>query len=127
MDLNGTLMEALEMEVMIAQADLVEIKMPVNEKTRQPMGYLHGGASVALAESAASIGALANIDASKYNIFGIEINANHIKSKRDGWVLARAKAVHIGRTTMVWQIDIVDESDQLIATSRSTIGIVEKQ
>lgn len=127
MDLNGTLMEALEMQVMVAQADLVEIKMPVNEKTRQPMGYLHGGASVALAESAASIGALVNIDSSKYNIFGIEINANHIKSKRDGWVLARAKPVHIGRTTMVWQIDIVDESDQLIATSRCTIGIVEKR
>ncbi|WP_117169023.1 hotdog fold thioesterase [Paraliobacillus sediminis] len=127
MDLNGTLMEALEMEVMIAQADLVEIKMPVNEKTRQPMGYLHGGASVALAESAASIGSLVNIDASKYNIFGIEINANHIKSKKNGWVIARAKPVHIGRTTMVWQIDIVDESDKLIATSRSTIGIVEKR
>lgn len=127
MDLNGTLMRALEMEVMIAQADLVEIKMPVNEKTRQPMGYLHGGASVALAESAASIGSLVNIDASKYNIFGIEINANHIKSKKNGWVIARAKPVHIGRTTMVWQIDIVDESDKLIATSRSTIGIVEKR
>ncbi|WP_117148907.1 MULTISPECIES: PaaI family thioesterase [Paraliobacillus] len=127
MDLDGTLMQALEMEVMISQADLVEIKMPVNEKTRQPMGYLHGGASVALAESAASIGALLNVDPSKYNIFGVEINANHIKSKQNGWVIARAKPVHIGRTTMVWQIDIIDESDQLIATSRSTIGIVEKR
>ncbi|WP_112181710.1 hotdog fold thioesterase [Paraliobacillus zengyii] len=127
MDLNGTLMQALEMEVMVSQADLVEIKMPVNEKTRQPIGYLHGGASVALAESAASIGALLNVDASKYNIFGVEINANHIKSKQNGWVIARAKPVHIGRTTMVWQIDIIDESDQLIATSRSTIGIVEKR
>ncbi|GGM37036.1 esterase [Paraliobacillus quinghaiensis] len=125
MDLRGTLMEALEMEVIKQQAGIVEIKMPVNEKTRQPMGYLHGGASVALAESAASIGALTNVDASKYQIFGIEINANHIKSKRAGWVIARATPVHLGRKTMVWQINIVDESEELIATSRCTIGVVE--
>lgn len=127
MDLRGTLMEALEMEIITRQADLVEIKMPVNEKTHQPMGYLHGGASVALAESAASIGALSNIDVSKHHVFGIEINANHVKSKKNGWVLARATPVHIGKTTMVWQINIVDESDELIATSRCTIGVVEKK
>ena len=125
MNLRGTLMEALEMEIIKQQTDIVEIKMPVNEKTRQPMGYLHGGASVALAESAASIGALANIDVRKYQIFGIEINANHIKSKQNGWVLARATPVHIGRKTMVWQINIVDEAEELIATSRCTIGVVE--
>ena len=125
MDLRGTLMEALGMEVIKQQTDIVEIKMPVNEKTRQPMGYLHGGASVALAESAASIGALANVDSSKYQIFGIEINANHIKSKQGGWVIARATPVHIGRKTMVWQINIIDEADKLIATSRCTIGVIE--
>ncbi|GAA5417737.1 putative esterase HI_1161 [Paraliobacillus ryukyuensis] len=127
MNFNATLMEVLEMELLTSQPDLVEMRMPVNQKTRQPMGFLHGGASVALAETAASIGASSNVDLAKHLIFGIEINANHVKSKRDGWVLARATPKHIGKTTMVWQIDIVDENEQLISTARCTIGVTDKK
>ncbi|MDC3412395.1 hotdog fold thioesterase [Aquibacillus sp. 3ASR75-11] len=121
---SNTLMDALDMEIITLKKDLVEIKMPVGQKTHQPMGFLHGGASVALAESAASVGAFLQVDTNSYQVFGIEINANHIKSKRDGWVVGKAIPIHIGKTTMVWEIKIVDEVDQLISISRCTIGIV---
>ncbi|WP_272479959.1 hotdog fold thioesterase [Aquibacillus koreensis] len=124
MDFSNTLMEALGMEIMKTEKQLVEIKMPVDHRTKQPMGFLHGGASVALAESAASIGALLQVNPNESRIFGIEINANHIKSKRDGWVIGRATPVHIGKRTMVWEINIVDEQDVLISISRCTIGVV---
>ncbi|WP_304511934.1 PaaI family thioesterase [Aquibacillus saliphilus] len=124
MDFENTLMHTLEMETISLDKDFVEIKMPVNTKTHQPMGFLHGGASVALAESAASIGAALNVDIEKQQIFGIEINANHIKSKKDGWVFAKAKPIHKGQTTMIWEIKIVDEHDQLISISRCTIGVI---
>ncbi|MFB1051431.1 hotdog fold thioesterase [Paraliobacillus sp. JSM ZJ581] len=126
MNFNDTLMGHLEMKLITNQANLVEIKMPVNNKTKQPMGFLHGGANVALAETAASVGALANIDQATQLVFGMEINANHIKSKRDGWVIAQATPKHIGKTTMVWQIDIVDEAEKLISTARCTIGVKKK-
>ncbi|CQR48210.1 Putative esterase [Paraliobacillus sp. PM-2] len=127
MNFNDTLMGHLGMELVTNQPNLIEMKMPVNDKTKQPMGFLHGGANVALAESAASIGALANIDVTKQLVFGLEINANHIKSKRDGWVLAQATPKHIGKTTMVWQVDIVDEAKQLISTARCTLKVTEKK
>ncbi|WP_226580121.1 hotdog fold thioesterase [Halobacillus litoralis] len=122
--MNNTLMEALGMEVIEAKADSVVIRMPVDERTRQPMGFLHGGASVALAESAASIGAFLNIDSEKQQVFGVEINANHIKSVRDGYVIGTAVPAHIGRNTMVWEIKILNEADELLCLSRCTIGVV---
>ncbi|WP_053218803.1 hotdog fold thioesterase [Virgibacillus senegalensis] len=124
MNLENTLMDTLGMEVITQEKELVEITMPVNKNTHQPMGFLHGGASVALAESAASIGAFLNIDAGKQQIFGIEINANHIKSKRSGIVTGRATPLHRGKTTMVWDVKIVDEQDRLISVSRCTVGVV---
>ncbi|QTN00169.1 hotdog fold thioesterase [Sediminibacillus dalangtanensis] len=124
MNLENTLMEALGMQVITQEKDLVEITMPVNKQTHQPMGFLHGGASVALAESAASIASFLNVDADKYQIFGIEINANHIKSKRSGIVTGRATPLHLGKTTMVWDIKIVDEQERLISVSRCTVGVV---
>ncbi|WP_138420288.1 hotdog fold thioesterase [Aquibacillus sediminis] len=127
MDFSNTLMESLGIETVRVEKNNVELKMPVDARTHQPMGVLHGGASVALAETAASIGAFLHVDPIKFNVFGIEINANHIKSKRDGWVLGRATPIHIGKTTMVWEIKIVDEEEQLIAISRCTIGIVPKK
>ncbi|GAA0464964.1 hotdog fold thioesterase [Alkalibacillus silvisoli] len=125
MDLSKTLFNTLNIEVKKATKEQVVLSMPVNETVHQPLGYLHGGASVALAESAASLGAYLNVDPEKYSVFGIEINANHIKSKRDGMVFAKATPVHIGRMTMVWEISINDENEQLISTSRCTIGVVE--
>lgn len=127
MDTSNTLMETLGIEVQTLEKDLVVMTMPVDHRTHQPAGFLHGGANVALAETAASAGAYANVDRDNFNIFGIEINANHIKSKRDGVVTAKAVPRHIGKTTMVWEINIVDENDALICVSRCTIGVVPKK
>lgn len=125
--IDNTLISTLGIEIIVLEDTYVELTMPVDERTHQPVGYLHGGASVALAETAASIGALLNVDPEKYNVFGLEINANHIKSKREGIVTAKATPLHRGRTTMVWDIKITDEADQLICVSRCTIGVVEKR
>ncbi|SDQ29465.1 uncharacterized domain 1-containing protein [Virgibacillus subterraneus] len=127
MDLSNTLMESLGIEVTSLDKNLVIMTMPVDHRTHQPAGFLHGGANVALAETAASIGAYMNINPEEFNVFGIEINANHVKSKREGIVTAKGTPVHIGKTTMVWEINIVDENDDLICISRCTIGIVPKK
>ncbi|MFD1173869.1 hotdog fold thioesterase [Oceanobacillus picturae] len=127
MEFNQTLMEALGIKTKSLDKNLVILTMPVDGRTRQPAGYLHGGASVALAETAASIGAMANIDTEQSNVFGMEINANHIRSKRDGIVTALAKPMHLGRTSMVWEIQILDEEEKLICISRCTLGIVRKK
>jgi len=126
MNIQDTLITTLGMDIQTLEKDQVIITMPVDERTRQPAGYLHGGASIALAETAASIGGILNVNPEKMNVFGIEINANHIKSKRDGVVTAIATPAHIGRTTMVWEIRITDEEDALISLARCTIGVVPK-
>ncbi|TGB02165.1 hotdog fold thioesterase [Halobacillus salinus] len=122
--LQNTLMEALGMEVTHAKPDKVVMTMPVEGRTHQPMGFLHGGASVALAESAASIGAYLNVNPEEKQIFGIEINANHLKSVREGQVTGTAIPLHIGKTTMVWQITIESESGEAVSISRCTIGVI---
>jgi|SRR5690625_514226 len=127
MDFTQTLLESLGIEVVSLDKQLVILTMPVDHRTRQPAGFLHGGASVALAETAASIGAILQVDPEKFNVFGIEINANHVKSKRDGLVTAKANPVHIGKTTMVWEINITDENNDLICISRCTVGVVPKK
>ncbi|WP_040912602.1 hotdog fold thioesterase [Lentibacillus jeotgali] len=119
-------METLGIETVSLEEDQVVMTMPVDKRTHQLVGFLHGGANVALAETAASIGAFLNVDQEKFIVFGMEINANHIKSKRDGSVTATAKPVHKGSTTMVWNISITDEQNNLLCTSRCTIGIVPK-
>lgn len=124
MDYPNTLIGALGIETVTLEKDLVVMTMPVDHRTKQPVGFLHGGASVALAESAASVGASLNVDLESFSVFGIEINANHIKSKRDGIVTAKATPAHIGKTTMVWEVTIVDEDEKLICISRCTIGVV---
>ncbi|WP_217589137.1 PaaI family thioesterase [Lentibacillus saliphilus] len=127
MSLDNTLMKSLGIEVVSLDRNLVELTMPVDDRTKQPAGYLHGGASVALAETAASVGASLHVDLADYLVFGIEINANHIKSKREGIVTAKAVPVHTGKTTQVWEIKITDEDEQLICISRCTIGVVPKK
>lgn len=122
--MENTLMQALGMEITEANKEQVKIRMPVDSRTHQPMGFLHGGASVALAESAASIGAFLNIDSKTHQVFGVEINANHIKSARDGFVTGTAIPAHLGKNTMVWEIEIVNEQQELICLSRCTIGVV---
>ncbi|MGD7046264.1 hotdog fold thioesterase [Jeotgalibacillus proteolyticus] len=124
---KGTLLEALGIEIISIEKGEVVATMPVDERTRQPFGFLHGGASVALAETVASYGSVALINLETHTCFGLEINANHIKAKKEGMVTARAKTIHTGRTTMVWEVKIVDEQEQLLCISRCTVAVVEKK
>ena len=105
--------------------DRVTATMPVNSSTHQPYGQLHGGASVVLAETVASMGTWNLVDQETEVAVGLEINANHIRGKRDGIVTAIGTPLHKGRTTMVWDIKIVDEEDRLVCVSRCTVAIVK--
>jgi 1,4-dihydroxy-2-naphthoyl-CoA hydrolase len=102
-------------------------KMPVDQRTHQPMGILHGGASVALAETLGSIGGYYSLDTQKQYCVGLEINANHLRSVREGWVYGRAEAVHLGRTTQLWDIRITDEGGKLVCISRLTLAVIYKK
>jgi 1,4-dihydroxy-2-naphthoyl-CoA hydrolase len=97
--------------------------MPVDERTRQPFGILHGGASLALAETVASLGGLANVYRSRFDTVGIEINANHVRAKSDGVVTGTATPIHLGRTTQVWDVRIVDERGRAVCVSRCTLAV----
>jgi len=101
-------------------------KMPVDRRTHQPMGLLHGGASVVLAESLASIGAALQVDLTKKACVGLEINANHIRAVREGWVYAKATAVHAGRSTQIWETRITTETGELVCISRMTVAVIDK-
>jgi 1,4-dihydroxy-2-naphthoyl-CoA hydrolase len=127
MELNKTLMNALGIEVTKVEEGLVVATMPVDERTHQPFGLLHGGASVALAETVASVGSFALIDPSSEAAVGLEINANHIRGKRDGTVTATATILHHGKTTMVWDIKIKDEEEKLICVSRCTMAVIKRK
>lgn len=123
---EGTLLTSLGIDIQSAEPELVVATMPVDHRTRQPFGILHGGASVALAETVASIGTAIQIDQSRQIAVGLEINANHIRAKADGVVTARAVPLHRGRTTMVWEIRITDEQERLVAISRCTVMIRDR-
>jgi 1,4-dihydroxy-2-naphthoyl-CoA hydrolase len=118
--------DALGIEFIELSKSRIVATMPVDARTRQPFGILHGGASVALAETVASFGALMNIDAERQVAVGLEINANHIRAKPDGIVRATATPAHLGRTTQVWEIHIVDEDDRLVCISRCTLAVIPK-
>ncbi len=124
---KNTLMETLHIEYIDAGTDFLMAKMPVSPKVHQPMGLLHGGASVALAESVGSAASAFLIDASKYEVRGIEISANHLKSIKEGWVFATAKIIHKGRTLHLWEIKITDEQDNLISLCKLSNIVLEKQ
>jgi 1,4-dihydroxy-2-naphthoyl-CoA hydrolase len=104
--------------------DYVKMSMPVDERTKQPYGLLHGGASCALAETIGSVASFLVIDSSKYGCVGLEINANHLRSAKKGLVIATARPLHIGRTTHVWDIKIHDEEERLVCVSRLTVAII---
>ena len=122
---SETIVGALGIEMVEVTNDRVVATMPVNASTHQPFGLLHGGASVVLAETIASIGTWMQIDQEKEIAVGLEINANHIRGKRDGIVTGIGTPLHKGRTTMVWDIKIVDEEEKLICVSRCTVAIVK--
>lgn len=120
---QGTMVETLGIELEEVTPQRVVATMPVDGRTRQPFGILHGGASVALAETVASIGAALNAGEGRTAV-GMEINANHIRPKREGLVRAVATPSHIGRSSTVWEIRITDEADKLICLSRCTLAFV---
>ncbi|MCH2199294.1 MAG: PaaI family thioesterase [Flavobacteriales bacterium] len=116
----------LGIEITKVEGRYVEGTMPVDDRTRQPYGLLHGGASAALAETLGSVGSHFLVAEQKKAAVGIEINANHLRGKKDGLVTGKATCVHQGGRMHVWNIDIVDEDDQLIATARLTVMIVAR-
>jgi uncharacterized protein (TIGR00369 family) len=117
---KNTLMETLDIEYIDVGEDFLLARMPVTTKVHQPDGVLHGGATVALAESVGSAASYIFLDGNKYFIRGIEISANHVKSVKEGFVYAKAKILHKGRTTQLWEIKITNEADQLISLCKLT-------
>ena len=123
-DLGGVA-ELLGIEIEAAAPDRVGATMPVTPDHHQPFGVLHGGVSVVLAESAASVGAHLAAPSGR-TAAGMEVNANHVRSVRDGTLTATATPLHTGRTTQVWRVDIRDADDQLVCASRCTLAVVEQ-
>ncbi len=130
-EINGfsrdTMLSHLGIEYTTIEDNALTATMPVDHRTKQPAGILHGGASVALAESVASVASYLTLDPQKFYAVGLEINANHIKSKRQGLVYGKATPVHLGSSTQVWNIDITDEAGRLICKSRINMLILEKK
>lgn len=121
-----TLLSTLGIEVVEATRERVVARMPVGPRVHQPFGLLHGGASVALAETVASTGAWMNVDQATEIVVGIEINANHLRAVRDGEVTATATPLHVGRRTQVWDVRIADGSGRAVCVSRCTLAVVPR-
>ena len=125
---NNTLVATLGIECIEIGENFIVLKMPVDHRTHQPMGILHGGASAALIETVGSMGSTLLIDLEKEVPVGLEINCNHVRSVKSGFVLARGTLVHCGRRTHLWQVDIhEEESKKLVCTGRLTVMIIEKE
>lgn len=124
---KNTLMETLNIEYIDAGPDFLTAKMPVNSSVHQPMGLLHGGASVALAESVGSAASHFFIDAKSQEVRGIEISANHLKSIREGFVFGTARIIHKGKSLHLWEIKITDEAGNLISLCKLTNMVLTKE
>ncbi|MCW5261528.1 hotdog fold thioesterase [Verminephrobacter eiseniae] len=120
---HGTAARHLGIEIIEMGDDFVRGRVPVDHRTKQPFGLLHGGVSVVLAESLGSVGAY-YASPEGHSAVGLDINANHLRSARSGWVTGQARPVHLGRSTQVWHIDLVNEADELICVSRLTMAIL---
>ncbi|MFB9308440.1 1,4-dihydroxy-2-naphthoyl-CoA hydrolase [Agromyces hippuratus] len=123
---DDTMIRAIGIEITEATEHSLKGRMPVDHRTRQPGGVLHGGASVALAETLASWGATLTVDASKFYCVGMEINANHVRPVAEGWVYGEATPLTRGRTTQVWDIRITDAAGKLVCVSRCTMAVLAK-
>jgi len=124
---KGTLMETLDIEFIDVGENFLTARMPVSPKVYQPDGVLHGGASVALAESVGSAASYVFLDGNEFYVRGIEIAANHVKSIKDGFVFARASILHKGRTTQLWEIKITNQEGELISNCKlTTIALPKK-
>lgn len=130
-DLNNlsrnTMAEQIGIEFTAIGDDFIEARMPVDKRTHQPFGLLHGGASVALAETLGSVAATCCVDATRQFCVGLEINANHLKSVRSGYVKGVTRPVHIGKKTQVWEVRITGEDNELVCISRITLVVLEKK
>jgi 1,4-dihydroxy-2-naphthoyl-CoA hydrolase len=122
----GTLIENLGILFTEIGDDFVRATMPVDTRTVQPYGLLHGGASVALAETLGSMGATMCVDTAEYQVVGQEINANHVRAARSGLVTGTARAVHLGGRTHVWSIEIVNDAQKLVCISRITMAVIKR-
>ena len=122
---QGNILEHLEIEVVEIGDDFVRGKMPVDHRTHQPLGILHGGASVVLAESLGSVASNLVVDSTKQYAVGMEVNANHLRPVSKGYVHGTAKAVHIGRKSHVWSIEITNDEGKMVCMSRLTMMVVE--
>lgn len=122
----NTMGEHLGMEWVAVGNDFLKMRMPVDDRTKQPYGLLHGGASCALAETVGSIASHFIIDPEKFICVGLEINANHVRSVKSGYVTATCTPLHIGASTHVWDIKINDDKEKLICISRLTVAILKK-
>jgi len=123
--LKENMCEAIGIEITELTPEAIKGRMPVDHRTVQPMKILHGGASVALAESLGSIGSNLIVDNSKYACVGLDINANHLRPASSGYVYAEAKPIHIGKKTHVWSIEIKDEKNKLVCISRLTMAVIQ--
>lgn len=123
---KDTILETIGIEITELTDNSIKGKMPVDKRTRQPAGILHGGASVVLAESLGSIASNLIIDNTKYYCVGLDVNANHIRPADKGYVYGAATPIHIGKKTHVWSIEIKNEEDKLVCISRLTMAVVEK-
>jgi 1,4-dihydroxy-2-naphthoyl-CoA hydrolase len=124
---SDTMGQHLGIEWIEMGGDYIKARMPVDHRTRQPYGFLHGGASCALAETVGSVASYLVIDHNLYYCVGLEINANHMRTVTEGFVIATAIPLHLGRSTHVWDIKIADETERLICASRLTVAIVPRK
>lgn len=123
-NIENTIMNTLGIEIVEYTPERVVATMPVTPKTHQPFGIMHGGVSVVIAETVASAGSYQFIDRETQRAVGLEINANHIRSQRDGIVKAVGTPVHVGRTTIIWDIRIYNEEEKLVCISRCTMAVI---
>ena len=123
---KGTMGDYIGIELTEVGTDYLKARMPVDHRTKQPYGLLHGGASCVLAETIGSIASSLVIDQEKFICVGLEINANHVRSAREGFVTGIATPLHLGSTTHVWDIRIKDEKDKLVCISRHTVAILKR-
>jgi 1,4-dihydroxy-2-naphthoyl-CoA hydrolase len=122
---QGSLIGHVGIEVVEIGEDYLKARMPVDARTRQPAGVLHGGASVVLAETLASWAATFSVDSSRHHCVGLEINANHVRSVSSGFVLGTARPVHLGRSTHIWEVRITGEDGKLVCISRVTMAVLD--
>ena len=124
---KNTMMEWMGVEYLEAGEGYLKVRMPVDHRTKQPDGILHGGANLALAETVAGIGSAMLVELEKYDVRGAQLSANHVGTISSGWVYAEGNLIHKGRNTHVWNIDMKNEAGKLLSTCRMTNFIVQKK